>query len=107
MLDIRCRRCERHGRLSVQRLLAQYGADAALRDIMQTQIGQCPHRDSAQLQNRCNPYCLDLVRLFCPAGRVIPAPAASCRIIRACLHSASSWGFSSSYFERTTSPRDI
>ena len=37
---------------------------AAMRDIMQAQIGACPNRDNAQLQNRCNPYCPDLVRLF-------------------------------------------
>jgi hypothetical protein len=40
MIEIRCRRCERHGRLNVARLLAEPG----------------PYR--------CDPYCLDLVRLF-------------------------------------------
>ena len=64
MLEVRCQRCDRHGRLAVARLLAQYGPDAALRDIMQAQIGACPNRDNAQLQNRCNPHCPDLVRLF-------------------------------------------
>jgi len=39
MLDIRCGRCDRHGRLSVQRLLAQYGPDAPVRRAMQGQIG--------------------------------------------------------------------
>jgi hypothetical protein len=52
------------GRLSVVRLLAQYGPDATMRDIMRAQSGACPNRDDAQLQNRCNPYCPDLVRLF-------------------------------------------
>ena len=32
MIDIRCGRCDRHGRLSVTRLLAEWGADASLRD---------------------------------------------------------------------------
>ena len=63
-LEIRCRRCDRQGSLSVRRLLAQYGPAVAMRDIMQAQIGACPNRHTAQLQNRCNPYCPDLVRLF-------------------------------------------
>jgi hypothetical protein len=31
---------------------------------MQEQVGECLNRNSAQLQNRCNAYCPDLVRLF-------------------------------------------
>jgi hypothetical protein len=64
MLEIRCRRCDRHGRLSVARLLAQYGPAVAVRHIMQAQIGTCPNRNNAQLQTGCNPYCPDLMRLF-------------------------------------------
>jgi hypothetical protein len=41
MIELRCGRCDRHGRLSVKRLLAEYGGDASLRDIMQAQIGEC------------------------------------------------------------------
>ena len=41
-----CRRCDRHGRLSMKRLLAQYGPDVSLRDIMPDQISDCPNRDS-------------------------------------------------------------
>lgn len=40
----------RHGRLSVKRLLARYGPDAAVRNIMQEQIGFCLHRNDTQLQ---------------------------------------------------------
>ena len=53
MIDIRCGRCDRHGRLSVKRLLADWGAEASLRDIMREQIGNCPHRDDAQIYTRC------------------------------------------------------
>jgi hypothetical protein len=28
------------------------------------QIGECSNRDSSQIQNRCDPYCPDLARLF-------------------------------------------
>jgi hypothetical protein len=41
---------------------------------MQAQIGACPNRDNAQLQNRCNPYCPDLVRLFGASGPVLASP---------------------------------
>jgi len=39
MLEIGRGRGERHGRLSVQRLMARYGPDASIRDIMHEQIG--------------------------------------------------------------------
>ena len=64
MIELRCGRCDRHGRLSVNRPLARYGPDASLRDIMHEQIGSCPHRNDTQLYTRCNPYCPTLVELF-------------------------------------------
>jgi hypothetical protein len=38
--------------------------DAAMGPIMREEIGSCPHRDDAQIQTRCDPYCPDLARLF-------------------------------------------
>jgi len=35
MIDIRCGRCDRHGRLPMKRLMARYGSDAAVHDAMQ------------------------------------------------------------------------
>jgi hypothetical protein len=64
ILDIRCGRCERHGRLNVARLLAQHGPETPIAEVMRAQIGDCPKRDDAQIQNRCDPYSPDLVRLF-------------------------------------------
>ena len=52
----------------IPRLLARYGADASLRDIMHEQIGSCPH--DTQLYTRCDPYCPTLARLFSPYGEV-------------------------------------
>jgi hypothetical protein len=34
MIQIRCGRCDRHGRLSVARLLAEYGPDVPVGHIM-------------------------------------------------------------------------
>jgi hypothetical protein len=66
MLEIRSARCDRHGRLSVARLLAEFGPDAAVGEVMHVQVGNCPNRDSVQIQNRFDPYCPDLSRLFLP-----------------------------------------
>jgi hypothetical protein len=63
-LDIRCGRCERHGRLNVARLLAEHGPHAPIAQVTRAQVGDCPKRDDAQIQNRCDPYWLDLVQLF-------------------------------------------
>jgi len=64
MLEIRCGRGERHGRLLVKRLLACHGPDASIRDIMRRQIGSCPHRDDMQLYTICDPYWPTLAQLF-------------------------------------------
>jgi len=66
MIEIRCGRCDRYGRLSVARLLTEWGPDASLRDIMHEQIGNCSHRNDMQIYTRCDPYCPTLVELFAP-----------------------------------------
>jgi len=68
MLDIRCSRCTRHGRLSIKRLLAEWGtgANASLRDIMRDQLRSCPHRVDTQLYIHCDPYSPTLLQLFSP-----------------------------------------
>jgi hypothetical protein len=53
MLDIRCSRCDRHGRLNITRLLAEHGPETPIAEVMRAQIGDCPKRDDAQIQNRC------------------------------------------------------
>jgi hypothetical protein len=30
--------------------------------VMRAQLGDCPHKDSAQIQHRCDPYCPDLAQ---------------------------------------------
>ena len=37
MSNIRCGRCDRHGRLSVRRLRAEWEANASIRDVMHEQ----------------------------------------------------------------------
>jgi hypothetical protein len=52
MLGIRCRRCDRHRGLAMERLLAQSGPHVAVRHITQAEMGACPNRKVAQIQNR-------------------------------------------------------
>ena len=64
IVEIRCGRRDRAGRLSVWRLVAQHGPDASLPHVMAAEVCACPNRDSAQIQNRCGPYSPTLERLF-------------------------------------------
>jgi hypothetical protein len=60
MIEIRCGRCDRAGRLSVARLIAEHGPGAAIGYVLQAQAGDYPKREASQLQDRCDPYCPDL-----------------------------------------------
>jgi hypothetical protein len=68
MIEIRCGRCDRTGRLSVARLLAEHGPGAAMGHVMHALVGGCPNKESGQVQQRCDPYCPDLPRLFRPSA---------------------------------------
>jgi len=35
---------------------------------LRSEVGDCPKREGSQIQDRCDPYCPDLVRLFGGAG---------------------------------------
>ena len=57
-------RCDRPGRLSVQRPLAERMHRCAT--SCTSRSAPAPHRDDTQLYTRCDPYCPTLVRLFSP-----------------------------------------
>ena len=48
-IEIRCHRCERHGRLSVARLLREYAPQTPLWVIWDPLIGDCPKREAHNL----------------------------------------------------------
>ena len=73
MIELRCGRCDRRGRLNTVRLLREHGPGAAMGEIMRAQVGDCPKRNATQIQDRCDPYCLDLARLFAK-----PRPKSDC-----------------------------
>lgn len=54
-LEIRCTRCDRHGRLSVARLIAEHGPDAGLVTLRHALAGDCPNRD-APVYERCDVF---------------------------------------------------
>jgi hypothetical protein len=65
MLEARCGRvgCERHGRPSLKRLVAERGPDASVPAVLRAQVIDCPHRDGRE-RERCDPYPPELERLF-------------------------------------------
>jgi hypothetical protein len=67
MLEIKCHRCDRHGRVSVERLIGEHGADTALPDLWQTLAGDCANSCSTALHNRCAIYYPQLPALFLPS----------------------------------------
>jgi len=64
MIEIRCGRCDRTGRLSVARLLEAHGPGAAMGSVLHALVGDCPRREGSQIHARCDPYCPDLPRQF-------------------------------------------
>ena len=56
MLEIACRHCERRGRLRVDRLIAEHGADLTLPYLRERLAGDCPRLLSASIYERCGAY---------------------------------------------------
>ena len=69
LLEIKCHRCERHGRVSLARLIDEHGADTGLPDLWETLAGDCEHARSTALHNRCAIYYPQMVGLFLPSER--------------------------------------
>jgi hypothetical protein len=59
MMRLACRRCERHGRYRVARLVAEHGADVALPDLRHTLAVGCPYAGNER--SPCGIYFADLV----------------------------------------------
>ena len=62
-LEVRCRRCERHGRLRLARLVAEHGAGMALPDLAVPLAAGCPKAEAANLGERCFVYFPQLAEL--------------------------------------------
>lgn len=55
LLDVRCTRCGRQGRLRLARLIALYGKDARLPDVRHRLSADCPRHDGS-IHERCDVY---------------------------------------------------
>src|SRR4051812_30369694 len=56
MVEIACRRCERTGRLRIDRLIEQHGANMGLPSLCDVLIGDCPKQEAASVGERCSIY---------------------------------------------------
>jgi hypothetical protein len=52
-LEVRCRRCERHGRPRLARLIANHGAGTGLPDLAVRLSAGCPKAQALDLGERC------------------------------------------------------
>ena len=52
-LDVCCRRCERHGRLRLERLIAEHGAGTGLPDLAARLAAGCPKAGAPDPAARC------------------------------------------------------
>ena len=55
ILEIMCSRCERRGRLRVDRLIEQHG-DAELPELRLTLAGDCPKAAVVSISDQCDIY---------------------------------------------------
>jgi hypothetical protein len=62
MLWIECTRCARKGRYSVAKLLAQHGHRGNMSKWVSDLRGDCHKRNAAQLRERCDLICPDLLK---------------------------------------------
>jgi hypothetical protein len=63
MLDVACSKCDRRGRLSVAKLIAEHGSDMRLPDLRERLAGDCPRVRSASVVDRCGVHYPQLVEL--------------------------------------------
>ena len=69
LLDVRCTRCGRQGRLRLARLIALYGKDACLPDVRHRLSADCPRHDGS-IHERCDVYFPKLVSMAGKQGRL-------------------------------------
>jgi len=52
-LDVACTKCDRKGRLSVLRLLAEHGPDISLPDLREHVAADCPRLKAVSISDMC------------------------------------------------------
>jgi hypothetical protein len=69
MLEVACSRCERRGRLRLDRLLAEHGPEMPLPELRVILAGDCPHAGSVSIYDKCRVHFPQLRGLFMPRAK--------------------------------------
>ncbi len=69
MLDVRCGKCTRSGRLRIDKLIDEHGRDMSLPDLRKHLIGDCEHKAAVRRKDRC--------QVFYPQLRELKRPSAN------------------------------
>ena len=56
MLEVRCGNCPRRGRLSIDKLIDEYGRDMSLPDLRTILAGDCEHKSAARRKDQCQVF---------------------------------------------------
>ena len=56
MLEVRCGKCARIGRLRIDKLIEQHGPDMTLPDLRDHLAGECEHRKATRRNDRCQVF---------------------------------------------------
>ena len=64
VLEIACRRCERHGRYDVARLVARHGAGIDMPDLRRVLSANCPRWKTHSIYDLCGVHFPQLPDLF-------------------------------------------
>ena len=56
MLEVRCGKCTRSGRLRIDKLIDEHGRDMSLPDLRAILVGDCERKSAAGLADQCLVY---------------------------------------------------
>ena len=56
MLEVRCGKCTRSGRLRIDKLIDEHGRDMSLPDLRAILVGDCEHKTATRRKDECQVY---------------------------------------------------
>ncbi len=56
MLEVRCSKCSRSGRLKIDKLIDEHGRAMSLPDLRKVLSGDCEHKDAVRRKDRCQVF---------------------------------------------------
>ncbi|MGE4048416.1 MAG: hypothetical protein AB7F35_26410 [Acetobacteraceae bacterium] len=73
LITVNCARCQRHGRLSLRRLLAEHGPDARGPDVLNAIAADCARQGTRSVHDVCGVRFPEMREVFLgPLGRCSP-----------------------------------